>query len=193
MCDEYNRTHGTDISYNTFKSHCNRELGINYHYSKEQEQWLIENYPTLGIKKCTEEFNRIFNDSRSFAAIKVRCIQLGLKVIKERRKMRALENTGRVHAAGAVVKKTHGEPYVKGSDGKWRRLKDIVYGDKPYGYVIAHLDGDVNNCNKDNLVAIPRSISARMMINDFWSEFPEVTKTGIVCCELEEALDRSTL
>lgn len=191
MCDEYNRIHGTDISYNTFKSHCNRELGLNYHYSKEQEQWLIENYPKLGIKKCTEEFNRIFNDSRSYGAIKIRCVYLGLRTSEERKKAKAIENTGRWHTVGTIVKKTHGEPYVKCDDGKWRRLKDIAYGDKPKGYLIVHLDGDTNNCEKNNLLAIPRSISARMTANDLWSEFPEVTKTGIICCELEEAIDRS--
>ena len=193
LCDEYNRTHDTDISYNTFKSHCNRELGINYHYSKEQERWLIENYPHLGIKKCTKEFNRIFNDSRSNGAIKIRCLQLGVKTTEERRKERAIENTGRYHAVGAIIKKTHGEPYIKCEDGKWRRLKDIVYGYKPKGYLIVHLDGDVNNYEKDNLLAIPRSISARMTANNFWSDFSEVTKTGIICCELEEAIDRSEI
>lgn len=187
MCKAYNESHNSDLNYNTFKSHCNRELGINYHYSDEQTEWLKENYPKLGRIKCAERFNKKFREDRTPNAIRIYCEKLGLKVSEERKRMIAIENTKRIHSKGTVVTKTHGEPYIK-TDSGWKRLKDIAYGEKPKGYIIVHLDGDVNNYDKKNLKAIPRSINARMTANGFWSSMPEITETGITCCTLEEVL-----
>ena len=190
LCNAYNEFHGTSIKYNTFKSHCNRELSLNYHYSDEQKRWLAENYPKLGRVKCAEEFNAVFGEFRTVNAIKVECVKLGLLVSDKRKKDRAIENTGRFHEVGTVVRrgsKTKGEAYVKTEDG-WKREKDLAYGKKPDGYILIHLDNDVTNNSSDNIRAIPRSINARMTANRFWSADPVITETGILCCELEEAL-----
>lgn len=187
MCDEYNQAHDTAFSYNTFKSHCNRELGLNYHYSEEQKSWLKENFPRLGRVKCTKAFNEVFKENRTVNAIKIVCIGMGLHVTEERRSEVPIENSNRFYDVGTIVAKQHGEPYVKTENG-WVRLKDLVYGEKPQGRIIAHLDRDVGNCSKDNLIAITRSTSVRMAKNRFWSEDPVITKTGIMCCELEELL-----
>lgn len=190
LCNDYNKAHGTDIKYNTFKSHCNRELALNHHYSDEQLAWLRENYPALGRVKCTELFNKVFNEDKSVQAIKVMCVRMGLKVSAERKRMIGIENSKRFHPVGTVLIRTHGEPYVKTRKG-WVRLKDLSYGKKPKGHIIVHLDGDVNNYKKENLMAISRSVSVKMAKNKFWSSCPEITKTGIMCCELENALSKS--
>lgn len=187
LCNAYNEVHGTDIKYNTFKSHCNRECSLNYHYTDEQKQWLINNYPHLGRVKCAKEFNRIFSDSRTPQAIKVECKKLGLYVTDSRKKERAIENTGRYHENGTVVSGSNGESYIKTENG-WKRVKDLVYGDKPDGYILVHLDNDVTNNSVNNIRAISRSVNARMTANKFWSEDPDITKSGILCCELEEFL-----
>lgn len=187
LCDAYNETHGTDIKYNTFKSHCNRECSLNYHYTDEQKQWLINNYPHLGRVKCAKKFNRIFNDSRTPQAIKVECKKLGLYVTDSRKKERAIENTGRYHENGTIVSGSNRESYIKTENG-WKRVKDLVYGDKPDGYILVHLDNDVTNNSVNNIRAISRSVNARMTANKFWSEDPDITKSGILCCELEELL-----
>jgi hypothetical protein len=187
LCSAYNEAHGTNIGYNTFKSHCNRELKLNYHYTDEQLEWLRVNYPRLGRVKCQKEFNAMFNEDRSIQGLRVMCTKMGLTVTKERRKETAIENTGRCYPIGAVIKKAHDEPYIKTEHG-WKRLKDMAYGSKPKGYVIAHLDQNVDNYSRDNLVAISRSVHIRMAHNKFWSKDPEITKTGILCCELEQML-----
>lgn len=183
LCKAYNDTHGTNLNYNTFKSHCNRTLSLNYHYSTEQLVWLRENYPQYG-RTCTEEFNRIFHENRSAQAIKNQCLRMGIHVTTERRKKTAIENTGRWHPVGTIIRRMHDEPYIKTENG-WKRLKDINYGDKPEGHIIIHLDGNVDNYDKSNLLAIPRNVNAKMTLNRFWSQFPEVTKAGVLCCELE--------
>ncbi len=183
LCKAYNEVHNTTINYNTFKSHCNRELSLNYHYSAEQIAWLRENYLRYG-RTCTKEFNRIFHETKSPDAIKHQCNRLGMRVSAERRKKTAIENTGRCHPIGTIVRRIHNEPYIKTETG-WKRVKDINYGNKPEGHIIIHLDGDVNNYDKSNLLAIPRNVNAKMTLNRFWSQFPEVTKAGVLCCELE--------
>lgn len=190
LCIEYNEAHGTSIKYNTFKSHCNREMALNYHYSEEQKAWLRENYPSLGRIKGAKLFNEVFNENKSPEAVRLASEKLGLRVSADRKKVIPIENTGRFHAIGVVVPKTHGEPYVKTAEG-WVRLKDLSYGSKPKGHVIVHLDGNVKNFNKENLDAVPRSVTARMTKNRFWSSEPEITRTGIACCKLEEILNDS--
>lgn len=188
LCERYNQDHGTNIGYNTFKSHCNRELAINYHYSNEQIEWLKKNYPVFGRIKCTEEFNKKFDENRTVNSIKVVCVRMGLKVTEERRKVIPIENYGTVvHEIGKIVTGTHGEPYVKTENG-WIRVKNLNYGKIPDGYIIIHLDGNPRNCRRENLKAISRSISARMTKNNFWSKSPEITKTGVLCCTLDEIL-----
>lgn len=182
--NEYNKVHGTAIGYSTFKSHCNRGLGLNFLYSEEQVEWLKSNYPKLGRVKTTEEFNKKFGTARTVGGIKVKCQKLGLKVTEERRKEKVLENTGCfVHPIGTEVTKQHGEIYIKTEDG-WVRKKNLVYGKIPDGKILVHLDGNRKNCSKDNLIPITRKQSALMTYNDFWSADAEVTKTGTIWCDL---------
>lgn len=187
LCNAYNSEHETEIPYCTFKSHCNRELKLNYHYTVEQEAFLAETYPRFGRVKTAEMFNQQFNDNKSPGAIKIHCQQkLGLRVIQERRKETAIENTGRIHQEGTIVFREHGEPYIKTCDG-WARLKETILK-RESGKIIVHLDGNVNNCQPKNLVVISRKTCARMTKNKFWSEESEITMTGIIWCELDAVL-----
>lgn len=192
LCNAYNLEHNTNIKYNTFKSHCNRELILGFKYSDEQKAWLCENYPKLGRVKTAEKFNEVFSENKTPHAIKVICQKMGLRVTFERRQARAIENTGKlVHDIGTIVPKSHGELYKKTIDG-WVRLKNINYGKPiPKDKAIIHLDNNVLNCEKDNLVAVDRTILARMTANKFWSSDKEITQTGLLCCELEAVLNSS--
>lgn len=186
--NEYNRVHKTDIVYTTFKSHCNMKLGLNFMYTEEQKQWLINNYPKLGRVKAAEHFNKIFTTNKTPQAIKAQCIKLGLKVDSDRRKQKAIENTGRFHPIGTEVPKSHGEIYVKTENG-FVRKKNLVYGKVPKGYSLVHLDGDRKNCDKENLMPLSRQQLALMTANRLWSSNPTITKTGVICCKLQEVLN----
>lgn len=188
--NEYNKAHGTNIGYNTFKRHCNGFLFLDYHYTNEQEEWLIENYPKYGRKKTAELFEKKFGEKRSPQAIKTRCGRfLGLTVTEERMREVYTENgLANAYEIGRVSKQDR-DMWIKTEDG-WVKLKKVVYGDVPDGYVIVHLDGDRTNCEKENLYAIPRSITGKMSGYKFWSENRDITKTGILVCQLEDALNR---
>lgn len=87
--NEYNRVHDTDIGYTAFKSHCNRKLGLNFMYTKEQKKWLVDNYPNLGRVKAARQFNKVFGTNKSSGAIKVQAQKLGLKVTSNRKKRKS--------------------------------------------------------------------------------------------------------
>ena len=188
LCTEYNKVHETDIFYETFRCHCERKLGLTFKYSNEEEAFLKEHYPTLGYVKTAELFNQRFKP-RSPNGIKIKCKKLGLKVTPERKKAKVIEVTGRYWPIGSEVKKQHGEIYVKTEDG-FKRKKDILYGEIPKDHALVYLDGNKENCNKDNLVAVKRPILALMTTRKFWSKNPDLTKTGILCCELEDAIKK---
>ena len=60
--------------------------------------------------------------------------------------------------------------------------------------MVIMLDGDKLNTRIENLCSIPKSIAARMANghgNSFWSEFPEITRTAIEVCKLDEAINES--
>lgn len=188
LCIAYNREHGTDIGYNTFKSHCQRN-GLNFRYTNEQIEWLKENYPNLGCVKTAEAFNETFNEKRSAIAIKVKCKKLGLKVVEQRKKDRAKENTGRYHEDGTITEKQHGELYKK-IDGEWFRVKELVMGKPPKGYTIVHLDCDIKNNEVENLQFVKKGHTIMMAKYGFWSESREITKTGLLACELKELINK---
>lgn len=190
--NEYNRVHDTDIGYTTFKSHCNRKLGLNFMYTKEQKKWLIDNYPNLGRVKAARQFNKAFGTNKSSEAIKNQAQKLGLKVTSNRKKERAIENTGRYHPVGSEVPGSHGEIYVKTENG-FVRKKNLVFGDIPKGHALVHLDGNRENCEKDNLMPLSRQHLALMTANRFWSDNSTITKTGVLCCELETALKKERI
>lgn len=191
LCNEYNEAHETSVGYNTFKSHCNRELELNYHYSDEQLEWLKENYPKFGRNETCRMFNERFGTTKSAQAIKVKCVHLGLRVTEERLKARAIENTERYYKLGTI--KVIGNMGVceKTEDG-WKRITDKTIGKAPKGYRTIHLDGDIWNNDPSNLRQVSYSVCGSMTSNKFWSEHPRITESGLIWCELKQALERRT-
>ena len=189
LCNEYNEAHGTGINYHTFKSHCNRELALNYHSSAEQIEWLKETYPKFGRVETCRMFNEKFGTTKSAQAIKFVCLQMGLKVSEERLKAIAIENTGRYREIGTVRVMGNQGLCEKTEDG-WERIADRVIGKAPKGYRTIHLDGNIYNNSKENLRHLSWSQCGRMTREGFWSEHPQITESGILWCELKEAMER---
>ena len=192
LCKSYNALFGTNINYHTFKSHCNRELGLNFVYSEEEISWLRENYPKLGKYECAVEFNKVFNTNRTVNGVTEKCKKLGIHVSNERKRETVIKNTGNYHEPGTILDKGRGYLFIKRTDGKWVQLQRYLTGvdDGCEDVAVIFLDGNKRNFEPENLVTIPRKYLGPMTKNKFWSEFPEVTKTGLIWCELREVLGK---
>lgn len=159
-------------------------------YSDTQNQWLRDHYSNLGRIKTAEEFNRTFGMNKSISAIESHCKQrLFLHVTSERKAVSRVENAGRKRNIGDISEDIHGEPVIKTNNG-WVYLKELAVGKKE-GMIIVHLDGNVKNCNPDNLMHIDRATAVRMSKEHFWTEDKDLTKTGIIWCQLEKILKNS--
>ena len=76
------------------------------------------------------------------------------------------------------------------------KVPEDAYGKKsterfPEGYALIALDGDVFNINPDNLEIVPWNYLGKLSRNNFFSSDPEITKTGIIWCDLETLLNKS--
>lgn len=187
LCRQYNTAHHTNIGYNTFKAHCNRELRLSYKYTEREDEWLKQNYPKLGRNKTYEEFNKVFSYKRSYWALHCRCIKLGLHVTDDRLKERAIENTERYHEIGTRMVRGNLGVVIKTKDG-WVREADMAIGKAPKGSRIIHLDGDITNNDPLNLMHMDFRRCALMTRYELWSKHPEITKAGVKWCELYEIL-----
>ena len=60
--------------------------------------------------------------------------------------------------------------------------------------MVVTLDGNTLNAAPENLIAIPKSIAARMANGhgkSMWSKFTEITRSSIEVCKLDEAIFKS--
>lgn len=205
MCKEYNRIFGTDIERVRFKIHCNK-LGLrldNYFYTEEEKNWLKENYPVLGAKKTAEEFNKKFQKNKNEQTLREECWGLGLKLNKETFKKYREKTTkamvehtknARASEVGTIGLPNRDYSFIKTENG-WESIGRYLYkkhiGEIPEGYQIIFLDGNKENLEISNLAAVPKSYQALMNTYKLRSEFAEITRTGIMLCELHEALRKS--
>lgn len=178
-------------NYRNFRNHLYNDLGMTRCFTKEQDDWLRYNYPNLGAEEATKQFCKIFRFGRSKHVIVCRASKLGLKVREEVSKKARSDANPLSLPIGAIVVRTNSQGnktvWVKTENG-WARQTHVVIGDIPKGKIVVHYDGDFTNNAPDNLCVITKSVNARMTVNKFWSEDPDITKSGILCCELEELL-----
>lgn len=200
MCDAYNIIFGDYIEHRTFKNHCSDDLQLRvsgYNYTKEQENWLRENYPKLGTV-CAVGFNKRFNQHRSAHTIKEKCRNMGLIVDPDVRSAINRSNTEQLIACnksrsceeGTIRRPSNDYLCIK-INGDWvlyhKYLWEQQNGPVPKGYTIIFLDNDKKHIDIDNLACIPRSYMT-WMNNGLKSSDPDITKTAIMWCDLKAAV-----
>lgn len=174
-----------DVAYIAFKSHIRRKLNIKSQttWTEEEKVFIFENYPKMGAEKCAKAFECKFNKSRSLGSI-----------IAEARRQKILvdddvvlknKNYSRRVPIGTIVDDGDGYLKIKTGEGTsgWERLHRYIYeheiGEIPEGYKIIFLDGDKQNCDKENIIAVPSSYLALMNNFKLKSSEPEITKTAV--------------
>lgn len=202
MCKEYNEVFGTDYTRQQFKWHTNQSLGLrlpDYRYSAEHDKWLKDNYMKFTHRELGEKFNEHFGTKKTWNGLKEHCRLLGLLVDAEEKTRRA--RLGQEYATsckrlpvGTIGRPSNGYLLIKKEDGTWEFLTKHILRSKGIecepGYQTVFLDGDKTNYNPNNLDVMPIKYAPIMMQNKFFSEQPEITKTGIKWCELYESLKK---
>jgi len=151
------------------------------YYEQEEKDWLIENYPKLGVKETTRQFNELFNHNKNEIAIKRYCAyRLGLRVSRE--VTIALKSA----PIGYKYRDCRGVWKIKTEDG-WIPLAHL-YQNVPKGYIAFHLDGNQDNNEPDNIIVIPNGLQTTARNYDMVSENPIITKTALTWCELYKLL-----
>lgn len=169
-------------------------MGAGKTYSREENEWLKEIYPTTGARETYAQFQIIFNRCPGWAGFKSHLSDLNLKVTKQRWRVACLNNGYHPNVPiGTIVTRGRGENWIKVSDGTngWIPLKKHRIGNVPRGGMIIHLDGDKANDNAENLMVVDAKTSARLTGCDMWSKNAELTRTAIIWSNLVDALENT--
>lgn len=164
-------------------------------WTAEEDDFLRSYYPSHGFADTLEQCNNFLRMNITRRSLEHRCQKLRLRLSPERRMQKQLENGrnwSRSHRTPRPVGYMNPKNKMIKTESGWERLGS--YLNVPKGYYAVHLDGDNTNNDPNNIRIISQSTSMRMTKNGFWSDFPEVTQTGIICCELERMVkNRQTL
>lgn len=205
--EAYRSRFNVDISMPALKNHCRFKLGIrksrgeNYrHVTDEQANWLRDIYPKVGVKESRRLWNEKYRDNLSVTCIKQIARRIcditvdqdvavanKLKAAHSQGSKRALRKPGdtRVECGRLVMKTENGEWQSAG-----RCIWEKRHGKIPDGFALVALDGDTFNIDPSNLEIVPWKYLGKMLKNDFFSSDPEITRTGIIWCDLEGILER---
>ena len=169
-------------------------------YTKEQLAFMTEHGADMTTLELTSALNKAFHTSHTAGSVRTTLKRIGVKKSKETRSRNCAMNGEPIGASKIIggyryikVRKSSGGFYKD-----WEREIKLVYkeayGDIPDGYMVVTLDGNTLNAAPENLIAIPKSIAARMANGhgkSMWSKFPEITRSSIEVCKLDEAIFNS--
>lgn len=169
-------------------------------YTKEQLAFMEKHGADMTTIELTSALNKAFHTSHTAASVRTTLKNMGILKSKETR-ARSCAMNGEPIGASKII---NGYRYIKvrkssgGFYKDWEREIKLVYkeayGDIPDGCMVVTLDGNSLNAAAENLIAIPKSIAARMANGrgkSMWSKFPEITKSSIEVCKLDQAIFKS--
>lgn len=207
LAEEHNLLFGTDFSRAQMKNHAGLILKVrmsDYWYTEEQKAWIRSEYSKAGSTESkVKAFNEKFGTDRKEHSLREMARRMGVMLSDDalddyrRRTTDSLirfNKTVRAKPIGYVGRPANGYLMVKTENG-WVSQGRYEYekqcGEIPKGHVVVFLDGDNRNVNGENLMAIPQSWQALMTAKRFWSEEPNITKTGVLWCRLYLALQEA--
>lgn len=158
-------------------------------WTAEEDQFLRDYYPDHGVVDTLNTFNTRFDCCVTKRSIEHRVYDMGITLSADRYAQKQIEN-GRNFNPNPRRKPGYINPdtgLIKTETG-WTRLGAIL--DVPKGYYAVHLDRDPRNNNPDNIMIISKQESMLMTKYNMWSQDPEITKTGILCCRLQQTLKK---
>lgn len=197
----YMESHNDEITYDTFKWYCRSRLGYQKNVlrmSGEQKQFLISNFDKMSVDNLRKLFNKKYGTNLKVTAFHYHTKRLGLDKWKEhlytaeqeeflkrnapcvmRRRLTQLfnEKFGSSVSEDALVMHCWQRGYGALNDGRFHQDRKMTI----------FIDGDSNNFNEDNAKTVDFK-TYTMMNNNRWLDDAEITKTGLLWCELMNAV-----
>lgn len=195
----YNNVFSADVNCRSInKVVC--KLGLQqrdvHDYTKEEEQWIMENFEKDTWDNLAIKFNETFNANITGSKIRNRASSIGLK----REDPHEFIANKKYSVGDEVQKGKYVRVKIKECehDGNWSdkkanecwTTKQRVVWEKHYGKPvpddcqIIFLNNDANDFNIDNLYCIKKQYLSYMRANNWFSTNPELTLTAIKWCEL---------
>lgn len=204
--EAYQEKFQVDICVAALKNHCRYVLGIrksrgpNYRrITQEQADWLKDIYPRVGVKKARDLWNERYGDHLTATCIKQiarhKCDIVVDPEVATANKLKAAHGEGSKRALREPgdTRMECGRLVMKDTDGQWKSAGRCVwektYGKIPVGYALIALNGDTTDIRPENLEIVPWSYLGMLQRNDFFSSDPEITKAGVIWCDLKTLLD----
>ena len=160
-------------------------------YTKEMDDWLIQNYSTMGRIASITKFKEIFNVSYTIDSIGYYAKNyLGLSVDREV----AYQNRHDLH--NGIEKKLYADGEIRTCEDGYKRIKinnkwipyrrylwEKVNGEIPNGYSVTYLDNP-DDYSMENTVCVPSKYITLLTSHNLRAENKVITKCGIKWCEL---------
>lgn len=169
-------------------------------FTAEEVEFILNHYSEAkSAQDLADMMNRQFGTPRTADNIREKCRGRGLNVkinnptqYGKKRKEQLPIGTIRNVSNGCTYIKVKMVPerslFTGYAKPYWIPLQEKVYtdahGEIPKGMMVCFLNCDRNDFRLENLYPITRKIAARMAKNEWWSDNPIITMTGIKWCEL---------
>lgn len=162
------------------------------HYTEEQRQFIVTNYPLYDPRDFVEMFNKKFGTNKRNKTLVKYANYLGLSLTKDAySEMCRNSSNNRRAKIGDVSIYKNGRAYMKTENG-WREASIVVWekehGKIPDGFRAIYLDGDTTNYSLDNIAIVTKEDLGVIASLKIASGNPEVVKTAIMWCELYHKL-----
>ena len=178
LTEAFNRMFGQDKTVDAIRTFCKKNgyyAPTDGRYQKGNKTW------STGLSK--EEHRKHFSDE-SYANVIGNLDARKTKGIGDEYQMKFGNDT----IPYVVVSLDYSLPFKKRIMPKTRYVWEQAHGPLPEGHCIIHLDGDVQNCELDNLMAV--SNYERLVLNgNHWSGKGELTKAGVLYARLTKGLN----
>lgn len=154
-------------------------------WSEAAEAFMRENYPHHSNEWMVDAIEREFGERIKVGTLRMKAHRMGIKLSKERQSKASKEH--QIAEVGKVTAWHKGYKFIRTEEG-WvnygKYLIEQATGEAiPKGYAIVFADGDNENYDIDNLVAVPIGWQVAIA-NNKWAG--EMLETGLIWLRLHD-------
>ena len=154
-------------------------------WSEAAEAFMRENYPNHSAEWMADAIEREFGERLKCGAIRQKAHRMGIKASSERRSEASKEH--QIAEVGKVTAWNKGYKFIRTKDG-WVNygkylLEQTTNEVIPKGYAIVFIDGNIENYDVKNLVAVPIGWQIIIAQNKWIGEMLE---TGLIWLKLHD-------